>query len=120
MGRLFGTDGVRGVANDDLNCELAMNIGRAAATVLSNDNQRRLRILIAKDTRISSDMLEASMIAGLCSVGANVVRLGVIPTPAVALLMPCTYISFVERPSGSTNTGWRSLSANTRRTRASC
>lgn len=87
MGRLFGTDGVRGVANDDLNCELAMNIGRAAATVLSNDNQRRLRILIAKDTRISSDMLEASMIAGLCSVGANVVRLGVIPTPAVAFLV---------------------------------
>lgn len=87
MGRLFGTDGVRGVANDELTCELAMNIGRAAATVLTDNNHRHPKILIGKDTRISSDMLEAAMIAGLCSVGANVVRLGVVPTPAVAFLV---------------------------------
>jgi phosphoglucosamine mutase len=87
MGRLFGTDGVRGVANSELTCELAMNIGRAAATVLTDNNHRHPKILIGKDTRLSSDMLEAAMIAGLCSVGANVVRLGVIPTPAVAFLV---------------------------------
>lgn len=87
MGRLFGTDGVRGVANSELTCELAMNIGRAAATVLTDNNHRHPKILIGKDTRISSDMLEAAMIAGLCSVGADVVRLGVIPTPAVAFLV---------------------------------
>ena len=87
MGRLFGTDGVRGIANDDLNCELAMEIGRAAATVLTDSSRRHPKILIAKDTRLSSDMLEAAMTAGLCSVGANVVRLGVIPTPAVAYLV---------------------------------
>lgn len=87
MGRLFGTDGVRGIANDDLNCELAMEIGRAAATVLTDSNRRHPKILIAKDTRLSSDMLEAAMTAGLCSVGANVVCLGVIPTPAVAFLV---------------------------------
>ncbi|WBY63637.1 MAG: Phosphoglucosamine mutase [Thermocaproicibacter melissae] len=87
MGRLFGTDGVRGVANSELTCELAMNIGRAAATVLTDNNHRHPKILIGKDTRISSDMLEAAMIAGLCSVGANVVRLGVVPTPAVAFLV---------------------------------
>ncbi|MCI1982615.1 MAG: phosphoglucosamine mutase [Oscillospiraceae bacterium] len=87
MGRLFGTDGVRGVANRDLDCELAMSVGRAAAMVLTDSNHRHPKILIGKDTRISSDMLEAAMIAGLCSVGANVVRLGVIPTPAVAFLV---------------------------------
>ena len=87
MGRLFGTDGVRGVANSELTCELAMNIGRAAATVLTDGNHRHPKILIGKDTRLSSDMLEAAMTAGLCSVGANVVRLGVIPTPAVAFLV---------------------------------
>ncbi len=87
MGRLFGTDGVRGVANSDLTCELAMSVGRAAAAVLTDSAKRRPKILIGKDTRISSDMLEAAMIAGLCSVGANVVRLGVVPTPAVAYLV---------------------------------
>ncbi len=87
MGRLFGTDGVRGVANSDLTCELAMNIGRAAAMVLTDSAHRHPKVLIGKDTRISSDMLEAAMTAGLCSVGANVVRLGVVPTPAVAFLV---------------------------------
>lgn len=86
MGRLFGTDGARGVANRELTCELAMNIGRAAAMVLTDGNKRP-KVLIGKDTRISSDMLEAALIAGICSVGADVVTLGVVPTPAVALLV---------------------------------
>ena len=87
MGRLFGTDGVRGVANSELTCELAMQIGRAAAMVLTDSNHRHPKILIGKDTRLSSDMLECALAAGLCSVGANVVRLGVVPTPAVAFLV---------------------------------
>ncbi|MBE6822219.1 phosphoglucosamine mutase [Caproiciproducens sp. LBM24188] len=87
MGRLFGTDGVRGVANSELTCEMAMNIGRAAAMVLTDANHRHPKFLIGKDTRISSDMLENAITAGLCSVGANVVQLGVVPTPAVAFLV---------------------------------
>lgn len=87
MGRLFGTDGVRGIANSDLTCELAMDIGRAAAAVLIDGENKRPTVLIGKDTRASSDMLEAAMAAGLCSVGAHVMRLGVIPTPAVAYLV---------------------------------
>ena len=69
MGRLFGTDGVRGVANHDLTCELAMKLGRAAAAVLINKSNRHPRVIIGKDTRLSSDMLENAMAAGLCSVG---------------------------------------------------
>lgn len=87
MGRLFGTDGARGIANEQLTCELAMNIGRAAAMVLINDEVQHPTILIGKDTRLSGDMLEGALIAGLCSVGANVKLLGVIPTPAVAYLI---------------------------------
>ena len=87
MGRLFGTDGARGVANSELTCELAMKIGRAAAMVLSNEQHNRPRVLIGMDTRISSDMLESAIAAGLCSVGADVLLLGVVPTPAVAFLV---------------------------------
>lgn len=87
MGRLFGTDGARGVANDFLTAELAMNIGRAAAMVLISDEVEHPTILIGKDTRLSGDMLEGALIAGLCSVGANVHILGVVPTPAVAYLV---------------------------------
>lgn len=87
MGRLFGTDGARGVANIDLTPELAMNIGRAAAMVLINKETEHPTVLIGKDTRLSSDMLEGALVAGLCSVGANVVKLGVVPTPAVAYLI---------------------------------
>ena len=87
MGRLFGTDGVRGVANKDLTCELAMKLGRAAAAVLTNKSTRHPRVIIGKDTRLSSDMLENAMAAGLCSVGASVVLLGVVPTPAVAYIV---------------------------------
>lgn len=86
MGRLFGTDGARGVANRELTCELAFKIGQAAAFVLTEENHRKPKILIGKDTRISCDMLESALAAGLCSVGAQVVTLGVIPTPAVAYL----------------------------------
>lgn len=87
MGRLFGTDGARGVANRELTCELAMKIGRAAAMVLTDDTHQRPRVMIGMDTRISSDMLASSLAAGLCSVGADVLMLGVIPTPAVAYLV---------------------------------
>ena len=87
MGRLFGTDGVRGVAGQDITCELAMNLGRAAATVLTYGRRRRPLVVLGKDTRISSDMLGAALAAGLCSVGADVIDLGVVPTPAVAQLL---------------------------------
>ncbi len=87
MGRLFGTDGARGIANTELTCELSMNIGKAAAMVLISDEVKHPTVLIGKDTRISGDMLEGALIAGLCSVGANVVLLGVVPTPAVAYLV---------------------------------
>lgn len=87
MGRLFGTDGARGVANTELTCELAMNIGRAAAMVLTDNTNKHPKILIGKDTRLSSNMIEGALIAGLCSVGADVVSLGYIPTPAVAFLV---------------------------------
>lgn len=87
MGRLFGTDGARGVANSELTCELAMQIGRAAAMVLSVGEPKRPRVLIGADTRISSEMLQSAISAGLCSVGADVLVLGVLPTPAVAFLV---------------------------------
>ncbi len=87
MGRLFGTDGIRGIANKDLTCELATQLGRAAAQVLTNKSNRHPRVLIGKDTRLSSDMLENAMAGGLCSIGASVVTLGVVPTPAVAYLV---------------------------------
>ncbi len=87
MGRLFGTDGIRGIANKDLTCELATQLGRAAAQVLTNKSNRHPKVLIGKDTRLSSDMLENAMAAGLCSIGASVVTLGVVPTPAVAYLV---------------------------------
>ena len=87
MGKLFGTDGVRGVAGKDLTCELAMQIGRSTAAVLTQLDGHRPRILIGKDTRVSGDMLECVLAAGLCSVGADVELLGVIPTPGVAYLV---------------------------------
>ena len=87
MGRLFGTDGARGVANSELTCELAMQIGRAAAMVLTEHTNKRPKVLIGMDTRASSQMLESAISAGLCSVGADVMLLGEIPTPAVAYLV---------------------------------
>ena len=88
MGRLFGTDGVRGIANTYLTCEKAMEIGRAAAAVLSaGSHTQKPLVLVGYDTRLSSDMLASAISAGLCSVGANVLNLGVVPTPAVAYLI---------------------------------
>lgn len=86
MGRLFGTDGVRGVANVELTAELAFKLGQCGAYVLTKAADHTPTILIGKDTRISGDMLEAALTAGMCSVGVKVVSLGVLPTPAVAYL----------------------------------
>ena len=87
MGRLFGTDGARGIAVKELTCELAMQIGQASALVLTKAMNHKPVILIGKDTRISSDILESALCAGICSVGADAVILGVVPTPAVAYLV---------------------------------
>ncbi|GIV20432.1 MAG: phosphoglucosamine mutase [Armatimonadota bacterium] len=83
MGELFGTDGVRGVANRDLTPLLAMQLGMAAAAVLGNGNHAP-QVLVGRDTRLSGDMLEGALVAGLCSAGAKVILLGIVPTPAVA------------------------------------
>ncbi len=87
MGRMFGTDGVRGIANEVLTCEMAMLIGRAAADVLTTDSRRRPLFVVGWDTRLSSDMLGCALMAGLCSTGADVRCVGVIPTPGVAYLV---------------------------------
>ena len=87
MGKLFGTDGIRGVVNENLNADLAFEVGCATAQVLAQDTgKEKPLVAIGKDTRISSDLLEGALIAGLCSAGADVLHLGVIPTPAVAFL----------------------------------
>ena len=88
MGRLFGTDGARGVANTEISCTLAMDIGRAAAMVVARDRAvKRPVFLLGHDTRISHGMLCSALAAGLCSVGADVITLGTVPTPAVAYLV---------------------------------
>ena len=86
MGKLFGTDGIRGVANETLTTTLAYRVGQAAAISLSDDSGTKPTVVIGKDTRISSDMIEASLVAGLTACGCNAILLGVIPTPAVAYL----------------------------------
>lgn len=86
MGRLFGTDGVRGIANRDLTPELAFNLGKAGAYVLSKDKGKPV-VLIGSDTRISTDMLENALTAGILAVGGNVIKVGVLPTPAIAYLV---------------------------------
>jgi len=85
MGKYFGTDGVRGVANSELTPELAFKIGRFGGYVLTKDKERP-KVLIGRDTRISGHMLEGALVAGLLSIGAEVMRLGVISTPGVAFL----------------------------------
>lgn len=87
MQKLFGTDGARGVANQELSCEIAMKVGRAAAVILTRHTDKRAKMIIAQDTRISSDMLVSAMAAGICSVGVDVELLGELPTPAVAWLV---------------------------------
>ncbi len=86
MGKLFGTDGVRGIANETLSCELAMKLGAAGAYVLTSEVHSP-RILIGMDTRISGKMLMNALSAGICSVGGDVVQMGVLPTPAVSYLV---------------------------------
>lgn len=86
MGKLFGTDGIRGIAGQTLTAELAFHVGQAVAAVLTEEKGSRPLITIGKDTRISSDMLESALMAGICSVGGDVMPLGTIPTPAVAFL----------------------------------
>ena len=86
MGRIFGTDGIRGVAGVDMTPELALDLGRAAATVVKERGNTHPHFLIGRDTRISGGMLESAIAAGLCSVGADVTLLGVITTPGVAYL----------------------------------
>lgn len=87
MRELFGTDGVRGVANADLTVHLSLRIARAAATVLRREGGHgRPTVVVGRDTRISGDMIEAAMIAGFCSAGADVLPVGVIPTAGIAYL----------------------------------
>lgn len=87
MGRLFGTDGVRGVANSELTPSLAFNLGKAGAYVLGENSKTTPVFIIGMDTRISGDMLENSLTAGILSVGGDVIKVGVLPTPAVAHLV---------------------------------
>lgn len=87
MRKYFGTDGVRGIANTELSCELSYRIGRAGGYVLTKGKENKhIKVVVGRDTRISGDMLESALIAGLMSVGCNVITVGVIPTPAVAYL----------------------------------
>ena len=86
MSRLFGTDGVRGVAGSELTIELAMKLGQAGAYVLTKEKAHKPTILVGCDTRISGGMLANALVAGICSVGADAIHVGVLPTPAVAYL----------------------------------
>ena len=87
MGKYFGTDGVRGVANSELSPELAFKLGRFGGYVLLKQSEgKHPRVLVGRDTRISGQLLEHALIAGLLSVGIEVMQLGVIPTPGVAYL----------------------------------
>ncbi len=86
MGNLFGTDGVRGIANSELTVDLAYKLGQAGAYVLTKEKAHKPTILIGRDTRLSGEMLTAALVAGICSVGANAISIGIVPTPAVAHL----------------------------------
>ena len=86
MARLFGTDGVRGIANEELTPLMAMQLGQAGAYVLTKEKEHKPTIMVGCDTRISGDMLANALMAGACSVGANCVYVGIMPTPAVAYL----------------------------------
>jgi phosphoglucosamine mutase len=86
VGRLFGTDGIRGIANRDLTGELAFRLGRAAVMALTEHGDRRPQILVGRDTRASGEFLEAALVAGICSAGGDAVLLGVSTTPEVAFL----------------------------------
>ncbi len=87
MARLFGTDGVRGVANTELTPELAFKLGLYGAIVLTGETAHKPRILVGSDTRISCAMLESALASGICSAGADAMVCGVIPTPGIAKLV---------------------------------
>jgi len=106
MGKLFGTDGVRGVANKELTAELAYKLGRAAAYYLSRDRKEKGKkplFLIGKDTRVSGDMLEAALAAGINSIGIDVLKLGIIPTSGVAYLASILEVDGAAMISASHN-----------------
>ena len=86
MGKLFGTDGIRGVVGENLTADMAFRVGQAVGAVLMEEKGSRPTVVIGKDTRISSDMLESALIAGICDMGGDVKPVGTIPTPAVAYL----------------------------------
>ncbi len=86
MGKYFGTDGVRGVANTELTAELAFAVGRAGATVLGHSSDRHKPVIVGRDTRLSGTMLESAIVAGITSVGRDTLSLGIVPTPAVAAI----------------------------------
>lgn len=103
MARLFGTDGVRGIANADLTPELAFRIGRAGAAIVARDRAEAQPIVVGRDTRVSGPMLEAAIVAGITSTGRNVVQVGVIPTPGVAALTLLTHAAAGVMISASHN-----------------
>ena len=86
MSRMFGTDGVRGIAGSELTIELATKLGQAGAYVLTKEQEHQATIIVGCDTRISGGMLASALMAGICSVGANAIFVGVMPTPAIAYL----------------------------------
>jgi len=86
MSRMFGTDGVRGVAGMELTIELAMKLGQAGAYALTKEKEHQPTIIVGCDTRISGGMLANALMAGICSVGANAIYAGIVPTPAIAYL----------------------------------
>ncbi len=86
MTKLFGTDGVRGIANKELTANLAFQLGQAGAYALTKEKKHRPLILVGRDTRLSGEMLTAALLAGICSVGADAISIGIVPTPAVAYL----------------------------------
>lgn len=98
MGRLFGTDGVRGVANTELTGEMAFQLGRAGAYVLTKETKHAPRILVGMDTRISGDMLEAALVAGICSVGAHAILAGILPTPGMYRRILKRWRRLLQRP----------------------
>ncbi|MHB9131295.1 MAG: phosphoglucosamine mutase [Armatimonadota bacterium] len=104
MRELFGTDGVRGIANQDLTVHLCLRIARAAATVLRRVKETRPRVVMGMDTRISSDMIGSAMVAGFCSAGADVIPVGVLPTAGVAYLARTMDVDMGAVISASHNT----------------
>ncbi len=86
MGKLFGTDGIRGVANEyPMTAEIAVRVGRAVATIFKNHSDRS-KIIVGRDTRLSGDMLESAIVTGIRSAGADAYLTGVLPTPGVAFM----------------------------------